>query len=742
MPGPYIHISAMRNASQRLARENYQPAPGDKKRIDPTWPGPNMRQVAALMIEHSNFAALGAVGPDLFFFLPDFRDQGGVSISSVLTKVLAFLEELYAAVDPYVTKWEKYIGPISEDTSEFISRVTGGLSDAIGDVTGELSSILFTALEDFVVKQHDWFGFFSLGLNKGYDDKAYFWSDMLHYRSTSHFGRALWRGALSTEDKALQAYALGYVTHLATDVTGHAFVNGIAGGPYRQHWQRHHLVENHCDAFWYLRDAAAGAPRSIAGYSQYTESAMYFDLAFEDDGSAKTRPAFPSGKTLRENWTRKRVLDTDSKLPDSVANLLTQAMQEVFYAPGVPHPKILQDNDGRPSEEQVKQAYDLLFRFLKLTTVDGFSHEPPDPPPVWGNLDFPTPTDPGADSSPVDGGGGGGGDFWDDLLSFILAVVNAIAWALEVVAWLLTLPWAAIFDLLDYPVRYALWWALEMPLFQILKDFRALLVLTGYMAPMADEIATSLVQLGTTSAESFDQVKAEMGDTFGGMADGPAQEGTVPFHDRVYPHLNANTTADADLEYHHPWAYPQARSELGLTASGPYAAGTEPSVLFRDIETDPTLRDAYEAAESPSATDAVAPMLAPTKNLGDPVTFSKYLLWLATRDEKLYLEKLIKLPDWNLDSDRGYAYKCWDWNRQQGPNASTHQDPERQTYDDPCTWPSQSDDGAFNPGLPLRTHYVPGTDPGCDGSAGPPINLKGPQANAAASTGAGKGGKS
>src|SRR5947209_15501047 len=40
------------------------------------------------------------------------------------------------------------------------------------------------------------------------------------------------------------AFALGWMSHLATDVAGHCFVNEKCGGPYRLHWQRHHLIEN------------------------------------------------------------------------------------------------------------------------------------------------------------------------------------------------------------------------------------------------------------------------------------------------------------------------------------------------------------------------------------------------------------------------------------------------------------------------------------------------------------------
>jgi hypothetical protein len=225
--------------------------------VDPKWTGLDTVHLGQLMKDHPNFASLGAIGPDLFFFLSDFRDVEHVKLSSVLVVILKFLNELYGALDPYITKYEKYLGPVGEDTGEEISRLTGGLSEAVGNIAGELSSILITALEDFVTKQGDLFAYFSLGHNQGLDEQAFLWSDMLHYRKTGQFGRSLWTRANAIVDPLAadqtRAYVLGYLTHLAT-VTGYALVNSISGGPFRLHWQRHHLVGNHMDGFWYLND--------------------------------------------------------------------------------------------------------------------------------------------------------------------------------------------------------------------------------------------------------------------------------------------------------------------------------------------------------------------------------------------------------------------------------------------------------------------------------------------------------
>ncbi|HMD89215.1 MAG TPA: zinc dependent phospholipase C family protein [Anaerolineaceae bacterium] len=701
MPGTYIHMSAMHHAAEGLKRGKYKPPASE--RINPDWSGLDLTNLGKLMSDHSNFANLGATGPDLFFFLPDFRDEDGIPVSSVLVTVLNFMEKVYNTLDPYVSKWEHYLGPISEDTAEEMSRLTGGLSETVGDIVGELSGILTTLLEDFFIDQKDWWEFFSLGLNKGYDDQAYFWSDMLHYRETGRFARSILEHGQG--DDGVKAYVAGYITHLATDVTGHAFVNTISGGPFRLHWQRHHLVENHMDAFWYLNDILA--PKNGDRYPQLTESALYYDFAFEDGtNNPVARPAYPTGDTLRETWERRRMLDIDSLMPDNVANALVAAMVDIFYQGG-PHPKILRDNDGRPSSDLIKQSYDLYFRFLKYMTLDGLNHEPPAPPDVFPNLDFPTPSDPNSDP-PGSGSGGGDGNFWDDLLDFLLSIINDIAYVLEVAVYLATLPWAILADLITYPLRLGAYYALELPLFHLLKLFRAVLVMTGYAYPQMDEINMGLIHIGASDESGFNHLLDDINDTFGRIPLGP-EEGTVrlTFHDKGFPY------AHPDDEFHHPWAYPDyTESELPLTFSGPYGGGVGPEVLFGDVPSDPLIRDRLEQALTPADADGVGPDLRPNRHLGDSLSFSKYLIWLETRDPLQKDGTQVPLTEWNLDADRGYGYHDWDWNRD--PNQAPVNDPEGNPFQPPCTWPQQS--GKWNPGMPLLLHWTgPGLeDPGCN----------------------------
>lgn len=705
MPGPYVHISAMRHTAARLHLAEYLPA--RSARINPYQSGPGSGELARALSDYPNFAALGAIGPDLFFFLPDFRDVSKRSVSSPLIAILDFLDTVESKVGPYVDKWEHYLGPVSEGLGEEMSRLTGGLSESTNRIVTELKDILVQLIEDFAATQKDWWGYFSLGLDKGYDEKAYLWSDELHYSHTGLFGRTLWDTARHLNDGAAKAYALGYVTHLATDVTGHGFVNEISGGPFRTHWQRHHLVENHVDAAWYLMDTDANERQP--GYSDYTDSAIYYDIAFDplNSGAPVQRPHVPTGRSLRENWQRKRMLDQNSTLPDNVIQLLLDTMATVFPATG-PHPQILKTPDGRPTPELVQQAYGLLFRYLKISTVDGLAHDPPPPPDIYPNLDFPTMSDPAGDLAPGESDGS-----WDDILDFLLAAAAVLIYIAEVAAWVATVPWAVVADTVTYPLRLGLYYSMELPLFHMLKNFRAVLVKTGYLHPQPDEISQALINVGNAPAETWLQVLSQVDDVFGGtvLTSGDKPD-NASFRDQAYPHQTERAAPpnNQPTEFRHPWDYPTSSVELAGTTAGPAATDASPASLFAQQAQDEGIRERLEVATTPNEVDEVNLEVTPSRHLGDTVTFCQYLTWLVTReqDTSSYEQPAPAMVDWNLDADRGYGYHCWDWDRS---TRATSKDPEGRDFLTPLVWPPQAADDPAPPGAvvhtdqPLKLHW-------------------------------------
>jgi hypothetical protein len=701
-----------------------------------SWPyrttdsGPNAilpADLAAIASKHKNYFALGAVGPDLFFFLPDFRN----GLASPLIGVMHFLDQLYEALDSWILEdWERYFGPGSENTTEAISRLTGDLSTVVQDVMGKLSSLLINALLDLAASAHDWWGLFSLGLNKGFDNRDFFWSDMLHYRRTSLFAHRLWTAAddfaTSGEDDAalwserLKAYALGYMTHVATDTTGHGFVNQKCGGPFRTHWQRHHLIENHMDCKTYDDDHGMDA-----NYSMFTECALHYRIAFADDGGdARDRPPYPAGNnSIRALYVRRRQLDLDSKMPDRVAQLLFDAMDATYQTTAQKDlndftrttPQII-PGDGRPSPTTVQETYLTLFRFLKLSTLDGFNHEKPMPPQVFPNLDFPQLTDPHDDEP---GEGDEDMSFWD----VVLAILRFILWIGAVAVWLATILPAIVADLGTYGPRLLAYYTIELPLYMLLKAERAVLVMSAYLHPMQDEIDQGLVQIGNNNHGNFLQLLSQVDDVLptGLTVGDPTAE---PASDPLFPHqakfeeegLLNRIIQKSNEEYHHPWDYPETPLELCHTLSGPFMSGDLPHLLLEDnTPANVQLILRYAAAATPFDTDTIsftAQLAQKTPHMGDPVNFASFLIWQLARPE---IEEG-DVTNWNLDADRGYAYKCWDWNRHmEDPANNLLKDADGHMFVAPCTPPSQADKDDYRPDLPLKVHYVDGKDPGCAG---------------------------
>jgi hypothetical protein len=295
--------------------------------------------------------------------------------------------------------------------------------------------------------------------------------------------------------------------------------------------------------------------------------------------------------------------------------------------------------------------------------------------------------------------------------------------------YLASLPWAVLADLITYPLRLGLYYALELPLFHMLKSFRAVLVMTGYMLPMDDEIAQILIQIGNTESGAFKEVLNLDGDVFAGWLPPPEPVGPAQtYRDPTYPHSIPTTADQYPDEFRRPWSYPTSVREIHwtetspppLTTSGPHQAGVGPGVLFGAVNGDPTIRDRFELANSPGEADQVGQDVTPTTHLGDAVDFTEYLLWLSTRDPVQKDGTKVPLTEWNLDSDCGYGYHCWDWNRK---TDAQDKDPEGFEYFSTCTPPPQTGQNflgpiSWNSSVPLQLHWDgPGlTDPHCQGA--------------------------
>src|SRR6266498_2868740 len=97
MPGWYVHMEVAKKMVDRLRA-------GD---VPADFPGgaAAAQQLGEMAHKWRNYLALGALGPDIAFLLPDFKSETG-------NVLLHFVERL-VNVAQFLSKFEKWIGPVS-----------------------------------------------------------------------------------------------------------------------------------------------------------------------------------------------------------------------------------------------------------------------------------------------------------------------------------------------------------------------------------------------------------------------------------------------------------------------------------------------------------------------------------------------------------------------------------------------------------------------------------------------------
>ena len=70
--------------------------------------------------------------------------------------------------------------------------------------------------------------------------------EFLRWHQTSEFAQSLLTNATSDNQKA---YVFGWQSHMASSITAEPFINNITGGPYRTHWWRNRMVGNYVDSW-------------------------------------------------------------------------------------------------------------------------------------------------------------------------------------------------------------------------------------------------------------------------------------------------------------------------------------------------------------------------------------------------------------------------------------------------------------------------------------------------------------
>jgi hypothetical protein len=184
MPGWYVHMEAAHDTARAMrdgdipARLPHQPA--EAKDIGEhchTW---------------RNYLALGSLGPGPV--LPAARLQEHDRPGDPPGRPVGL--DVWEVVDgEFVSKWEKWIDPISTNNSQLASQLTGGLSTQLAQVLDELTSAILSAFKGLARRDGRLVRRADVRRAAGFGDDAFYWSDMFHYRKTYQFPFVLFQQA-------------------------------------------------------------------------------------------------------------------------------------------------------------------------------------------------------------------------------------------------------------------------------------------------------------------------------------------------------------------------------------------------------------------------------------------------------------------------------------------------------------------------------------------------------------------
>jgi hypothetical protein len=352
---------------------------------------------ADLLRQHQAMAMLGAIGPDLFFWGPDYE-------------FVRILKGIYEAIDTVVQAYDAVVQPIEDleegvghvldmvtpasyrindafiqglrDTTELLRQdvATGALSTALG------VSNLLTDAAHVPSALTQIFNAFRPPRQRNESEANWYWFDMLHYRKTGDFARHLVEQARGGTDRQ-RAYAYGYLSHIATDLTGHPYVNQIVGGPYRLHVQRHAIVENFIDTWAFQRRYGESINQTLVDRLGLRNlKRMPRDIVDLLDGAFRatyplrgTRPEFLTADQIQETYQNFHlVLGYMEKLAipyptepfDEIGRILAEVFQDLIEpppaGPGAPSGMCSFD-DIWPvgTTDKSRQCYDSFFRWLE-----------------------------------------------------------------------------------------------------------------------------------------------------------------------------------------------------------------------------------------------------------------------------------------------------------------------------------------------------------------------------------------
>jgi hypothetical protein len=569
-------------------------------------------------------ANLGAIGPDLLFWAPDYEV---VDRLYTLYRNYAELKALYdEIVQPIRDIRDAIVEPIEQTVETLAPSTTALIRELIEQMretselfqktvqTGLFSGVisgadLITNAAGFPPLAASLFQLFLPPFQEGRAENCWYWFDMLHYRRTGDFGRQLVANARAGTPQQ-RAYAYGYLSHIATDVVGHAYVNQVVGGPYRLQVQRHVTVENWMDTW---------------KFQQYYGENINLRL-FDRLGMAPTLDA-------------------------GVGDLLHRTLRDVYQ--DVDHPRRL-PGDGFLTRGQIDDTYDIFYKILELMRAQGvarpeepFSNvadilkdaledllEPPPSPPSMpgGTCSLADIFSFGLTSSSRDCYE----SFFEQLETWMDYLGDLLAWAFETMLDLFDLLLSVLLSL-PIMVLLAILYGLQLLLYEIWQMVRSTLALAGFIYPEPSDLndahgrnLTTPFLCGIAGCSDFRMVAA---------VGGP-----------IYPRRTNLMTSHL--------VCPQPVPELSVTSPNftTPAPGITPDAFINQEPFSAEALGAYATSPSPARTRA---LYNNCLRIGNATDFTAWMIGAAADPDTPDVWRNIAHTNWNLDSDRGYAYRTW-----------------------------------------------------------------------------------
>jgi hypothetical protein len=612
MPGPALHHMIAKKLLQKINRS---------RGLGQTADYANLQHLLADKKNHP-YLYIGCQGPDfLFFNTKDWPAGIGDAVKmyyEVYDAIDEFKETLKSLVPQPVLDALAAVEEAADEVVEHSSTLTE-LQELFGNMKAIVDALMAN-LTEWIKKYVSDFNLYDV-LEHPYRDgqakNTWWWFDALHYRKTARYAQALLKDAPT--DSPLHLYALGYLTHVTADTVGHPYVNINDGGPYRNQSQRHKTGENYQDVFNHLNHTG----------EDWNRSKIHAHYNFNFDG------------TISAPGAEDEVPDPNSHMPADLAAFIAKTIKKI-YQNGDPD-----DNEyGKNiTATDVNNAYRLYYKWLRSATDTGTI---PAPVPyslseeleeVWetamDNLDdIGEWLEDAIDSA---------GSF--SILGIFLALAAMIAAAVMAAAALIDAVLGALTTLTVAGIRAAACLIYEQ-LYNAFQNFRLAVSLNGLAYPMLEHL----------DEPRFTQFKnTGFADPIGVTAFD--LKNLLPKMKVIAPSMGP--IADLFNREKH-LVYPP----VGGTPSEPNSVMGAPDSYFDKTSLwyafgDITLNRAFldELATLGGDENEIRAIInkyvtakySPTLGNAVELTEEVYNRWKTGQ----------KIPDFNLDADRGYAYPCW-----------------------------------------------------------------------------------